>query len=141
MGIDPMKDCKFVRLAHELGLGCGDPRDIEIVGDVDAAKENWHFDGPFKNMTFASKQPAPHLLGPAEEARRVVAEDVARPWAYVASVTYHDIFWYPVYGRRTSSRARERLGPLFANWGKVAATTSAASPTSARRTRSSFGWA
>ncbi|HSO32316.1 MAG TPA: DUF362 domain-containing protein [Labilithrix sp.] len=55
MGMDPMTDCKFVRLAHEQGLGCGDVRDIEIVGDLDAAKENWHFDGPFKEMTFASK--------------------------------------------------------------------------------------
>jgi hypothetical protein len=55
MGFDPLRDCKFIRLAHELGLGCGDVRDIEIVGDVDAAQENWHFDGPFKNMTFASR--------------------------------------------------------------------------------------
>ena len=34
MGFDPMS-IKFIRLAHELGLGCGDPRDIEIVGDVE----------------------------------------------------------------------------------------------------------
>ena len=33
MGMDPMS-IKFIRLAHEPGLGCGDPRDIEIVGDV-----------------------------------------------------------------------------------------------------------
>ena len=25
---------KFIRMAHEMGLGCGDPRDIEIVGDA-----------------------------------------------------------------------------------------------------------
>ena len=33
MGFDPMS-IKFIRLAHELGLGCGDPREIEIVGDT-----------------------------------------------------------------------------------------------------------
>ena len=33
MGFDPMS-IKFIRLAHDLGLGCGDPREIEIVGDA-----------------------------------------------------------------------------------------------------------
>jgi uncharacterized protein (DUF362 family) len=42
MGIDPMS-IKYIRLAHERGLGVGDPRDIEIVGDVDAADERWGF--------------------------------------------------------------------------------------------------
>src|SRR5205823_2547463 len=42
MGFDPMS-LDYIRLAHEAKLGVGDPRDIEIVGDVDAAQENWHF--------------------------------------------------------------------------------------------------
>ena len=42
MGFDPMS-LDYIRLAHEDGLGVGDPRDIEIVGDVDAAQENWDF--------------------------------------------------------------------------------------------------
>ena len=33
MGMDPLRDCKYIRLAHELGLGCGDVSQIEIVGD------------------------------------------------------------------------------------------------------------
>ena len=37
MGFDPMS-LDYIRLAHEDGLGVGDPRDIEIVGDVDAAQ-------------------------------------------------------------------------------------------------------
>jgi uncharacterized protein (DUF362 family) len=55
MGFDPLKDCKFIRLAHELGLGCGDISQIELVGDKKAAEESWNFVGPFKHMTFASK--------------------------------------------------------------------------------------
>ena len=43
MGIDPM-GIRYIRLAHERGLGVGDPRDIEIVGDEDAAKERWGFE-------------------------------------------------------------------------------------------------
>src|ERR1044071_1326829 len=54
MGFDPLQ-IKFIRMAHDAGLGCGDPREIEIVGDVAAAAENWHFVGPFKRMTFASR--------------------------------------------------------------------------------------
>ena len=33
MGFDPMS-LEYIRLAHEDGLGVGDPRDIEIVGDA-----------------------------------------------------------------------------------------------------------
>jgi uncharacterized protein (DUF362 family) len=42
MGIDPMS-IRYIRLAHERGLGVGDPRDIEITGDTDAADERWGF--------------------------------------------------------------------------------------------------
>ncbi len=35
MGFDPMT-IPFIRLAHELGLGCGDVKEIEIVGDESA---------------------------------------------------------------------------------------------------------
>jgi hypothetical protein len=41
MGFDPLS-IKYLRLAHEQGLGCGDPRGIELVGD-DVSGENWGF--------------------------------------------------------------------------------------------------
>src|SRR5436190_651106 len=42
MGFDPL--CLgYIRMAHEQGLGVGDPAGIEIAGDVDAARENWRF--------------------------------------------------------------------------------------------------
>ncbi len=77
MGMDPMS-IKYIRMAHDLGLGCGDPRDIEVVGDLEAAKENWHFTGPFKKMTFASKMQHHIYWGPLAQADRVVAQDGAR---------------------------------------------------------------
>ena len=76
MGMDPLS-IKFIRLAHERGLGCGDPRDIEIVGDQDAGAENWHFAGPFKKMTFAARMQHQIYWGPLRTADRVVAEDGA----------------------------------------------------------------
>ena len=121
MGFDPLRDCKFVRLAHELGLGCGDVRDIEIVGDVEPAKENWNFDGPFKKMTFASKNQHRIYWGPLKKPIEWSLKTWLAPWAYVASVAYHDLFWYPRYGRRRRQRrAQSEWGQLFANWGKVA---------------------
>jgi len=41
MGFEPLS-IKYIRLAHEQGLGAGDPREIELVGD-DVSGENWHF--------------------------------------------------------------------------------------------------
>ena len=76
MGMDPMS-IKYIRMAHDLGLGCGDPRDIEIVGDLEAAKENWQFVGPVQEDDLRVAHAAPHLLGAAQEADRVVAQDGA----------------------------------------------------------------
>ena len=117
MGFDPLS-ISFIRLAHDAGLGCGDPRDIEIVGDVDAANENWQFDGPFREMTFASRMQHQILLGSVAQAGRVVAQDrCLAPWAYIASVVYHDSFWYPLNAdRRMTEVLRSPWGRLFQNW-------------------------
>jgi uncharacterized protein (DUF362 family) len=97
MGFDPLS-IDFIRIAHEKGLGCGDPRDIEIVGDLDAAKENWHFDGPYKKMTFASRM-----------QHRIY-------W----SVAYHDSFWYPIMAeKRVNEVLQSEWGRLFQNWENV----------------------
>jgi hypothetical protein len=121
MGMDPLKDLKFVRLAHERGLGCGDVRDIEIVGDKDAFEENWHFDGPFKEMTFASRNQHRIYWGPLKKPLEWSLKTWLAPWAYVASVAYHDAFWYPMYAREQMAAVlNSEWGRLFANWGKVA---------------------
>ena len=62
MGLDPLS-ITFIRIAHDMGLGIGDPNDIEIVGDQSAADQNWQFAGPFKKMTFASRMRRGILLG------------------------------------------------------------------------------
>jgi uncharacterized protein (DUF362 family) len=125
MGMDPLRDCKFVRLAHEQGLGCGDVRDIEIVGDADAGRENWHFDGPFKKMTFASRNQHRIYWGPLKKPLEWSLKTWLAPWAYVASVGYHDLFWYPVHGKAHIQTALESdWGALFQNWGKVPRTSS-----------------
>ena len=119
MGFDPL-DIKYIRLAHDMGLGCGDVRDIEIVGDVDAGEENWHFEGPYKNMTFASKNQHRIYWGPLKKPIEWSLKTWLAPWAYVASVTYHDMFWYPTYGRKQIESVLDSdWGRLFENWGDV----------------------
>ena len=119
MGFDPLKDLRYVRLAQELGLGCGDPREIEIVGDLDAAGEDWKFDGPFKEMTFASRNQHRIYCGPLKKPLEWSLKTWLAPWAYVASVAYHDLFWYTRYGRKHILAALQSdWGRLFANWGK-----------------------
>jgi len=120
MGMDPLS-IKFIRLAHDAGLGCGDPRQIEIVGDQDAARENWRFAGPFKKMTFASRMQ--HLIywGPLKKPVEWSLKTVLAPWSYIASVVYHDSYWYP--------RNADRLmaGVLASDWGRLFQNWTAAS--------------
>jgi uncharacterized protein (DUF362 family) len=119
MGFDPLT-LRHIRLAHDLGLGCGDPREIEIVGDGDAAEENWHFQGPFHDMTFASKMQHKIYWGPLKAPLEWTLKTVLAPWSYVASVVYHDSFWYPLRGQRQMEEVlRSEWGRLFCNWERL----------------------
>ncbi|MFH0879447.1 MAG: DUF362 domain-containing protein [Lentisphaerota bacterium] len=119
MGFDPMS-LKYIRLAHERGLGCGDPREIEMVGDLDAAQENWHFTGPFQKMTFASRMQ--HLIywGPLKKPIEWSLKTILAPWAYIASVMYHDSFWYPSHQQKIKEILQSEWGRLFQNWEQLA---------------------
>jgi uncharacterized protein (DUF362 family) len=119
MGFDPLS-IKYIRLAHDAGLGCGDPREIEIVGDEQAAAETWHFVGPFQRMTFAARMQ--HLIywGPLRKPIEWSLKTVLAPWAYIASVIYHDSYWYPWHAERITKQVlASPWGRLFQNWGQV----------------------
>jgi hypothetical protein len=119
MGFDPL-DIAFIRLAHERGLGCGDPRDIEIVGDEALADTSWNFVGPYEKMTFASRMQ--HLIywGPLKKPIEWSLKTVLAPWAYLASVTYHDSIWYPLVAKnRVRGVLKSGWGRLFSNWEKL----------------------
>ena len=121
MGFDPM-ELPFIRIANEFGLGNGDPRNIDIVGDIDAADENWNFQGPFKEMTFASRMQHKIYWGPLKKPLEWSLKTVLAPWSYVASVVYHDTFWYPFLAReRMQPVLSSEWGRLFQNWEHVAA--------------------
>ena len=119
MGFDPLS-IRFIRLAHERGLGCGDPAQIEIVGDVDAAEQRWNFTGPFQKMTFASRMQHQIYWGPLKRPLEWSLKTVLAPWAYLASVAYHDSLWYPLVAkRRVRAVMASEWGRLFANWERL----------------------
>ncbi|MFN7975023.1 MAG: DUF362 domain-containing protein [Acidobacteriota bacterium] len=119
MGFDPLT-IKFIKLAHDLGLGCGDPREIEIVGDEDATKESWNFVGPFKKMTFASRMQHQIYWGPLKGPIEWSLKTVLAPWAYIASVLYHDSFWYPFLAKKKMQACLgSQWGRLFQAWEKL----------------------
>jgi uncharacterized protein (DUF362 family) len=119
MGFDPM-NIRYIRLAHEQGLGCGKFEDIEVVGDIEAAEENWRFEGPYKKMTFASNMQHKIYWGPLKNSLEWSLKTWLAPWAYIASVLYHDMYWYPRHGNnRVHEVLNSEWGRLFHNWEKL----------------------
>jgi hypothetical protein len=96
MGFDPMK-IPYIRLAHDAGLGCGDPRDIEIVGEPDAGSWNFRFS---VGDNFASRIGDFVWFGPLKPLQRLFFHT---PLVYLfvfGSYFYHDFAWYPTIGKR-----------------------------------------
>lgn len=115
MGFDPM-ELAFIRLAHEKGFGVGDPREIEIVGDEEAAAENWHFSG-FEN-TLASRGQKMIYHGIFRPFEHLLLRTPLVVWSYIASRAYHDIYWYNVIGRkRVEAALQTEWGQLFRGYG------------------------
>jgi uncharacterized protein (DUF362 family) len=110
MGFDPM-GLKFIRLAHEQGLGCGNPSEIEVVGE-DISKINFGF--RCATNTFASRGQKAIYWGPLKPLEKLLLRTFLTPWSYAASVLYHDIFWYQMIGRRRAKKAlKTKWGQLF----------------------------
>jgi uncharacterized protein (DUF362 family) len=110
MGFDPMT-IRYIRLAHERGLGCGQVKEIEIVGDVDVLSLNWGFQG--HQNTFASKGQKIIYWGPLKPLEKLLLRSWVAPWSYLASILYHDVYWWLFVGR---GRRREALKTP---WGRL----------------------
>lgn len=110
MGLDPLS-LKFVKLAYEAGLGCGDLREIEVVGE-DVSQVNFGFNAS-KN-TFASRGQKLIYWGPLKPLEKLLLRTVLVPWSYLASIAYHDWYWYPFVGKkRVAEMMKTEWGKLF----------------------------
>ncbi len=112
-GFNPL-DLPFIRLAHELGLGVGDPKDIEIVG-FDISGQNWHF---IQEETLASQGQRLIYHGALRPLESALLRSPIVPWSYLASNLYHNFYWYPFVGRQRALAAAEtKWGRLFKSYG------------------------
>ena len=113
MGFDPLA-IPYLRMCHERGLGVADPRDIEIVGDADAAAVRFGFTSR-KSLVIWGDQ----LIrrGPLRPLKRLLLHSPLVVWAPLASNVYHDLLWYPTIGRaRIRAFAGTDWGRLFARY-------------------------
>ncbi len=109
MGFDPMS-IPFIRMAHERGLGIGDPRDIEVVGD-DISMENFGFQTRRSLVIWGDQMLRRGFLRPLE---RILLHSPLMVWAPFASNVYHDMMWYPTVGQsRIRAFMRTEWGQLF----------------------------
>jgi len=108
MGFDPMS-LKFLRLAHDHGLGKADPGEIEIRGE-DISRVNFHFQ---VRNTFASRGQKMIYWGWLKPFEHFLLRTPLVPWSYFASRAYHDFYWYNVHGR---PRVRKILN---SDWGRL----------------------
>jgi uncharacterized protein (DUF362 family) len=121
MGFDPMKDLKFIRLAHEHGLGVGNPSEIELVGD-DVREVHFGFRGSLNENTLASWGQKLIYWGPLKPLENLLLRSPIVPWSYAASRAYHDGYWYPVNGKpRVREIMKTGWGQLFSRYGNGAA--------------------
>ncbi len=109
MGFDPMS-IKFIRLAHERGLGCGDVSKIEVVGE-DISQVNWQFSGV--ENTFASRGQKLIYWGPLKPLENLLLRSPLVSLSFLASNLYHNGYWLKTHGRRRIAAAMET------EWGKL----------------------
>jgi uncharacterized protein (DUF362 family) len=110
MGFEPLS-LDFIRIAHERGLGIGDPREIEVVGE-DICGVNFGFQRA--QETLVSRGQKMIYWGPLKPLEKLLLRTALAPWSYAASILYHDLYWYPCIGRGRVAQALEtKWGKLF----------------------------
>ena len=111
MGFDPLS-IPYIRLAHEAGLGIGDPREIELVGDSDLANESWGF---AVGDNGASRVGDIVWFGPLKPIQNVFMRTPLVNLFILGSEAYHDYYRWPVRDRHVfeSWLANTAWGELF----------------------------
>jgi uncharacterized protein (DUF362 family) len=135
MGFDPMS-IPYIRLAHEDGLGTGDPREIEIVGDEAAAREDWHF-RVGKNLVRVGGGDL-IWFGPLKPFQKLFFHTPLVHAFVLASEIYHDLYRWPLVDRREFTRWCEatewgRLFLRYAQMGPMGAPPTEAPPVASAR--------
>jgi uncharacterized protein (DUF362 family) len=113
MGFDPM-GLEYIRVAHEDGLGVGDTRDIEIVGD-DVSGESWGFRVGDNGASLVGD-----LLwfSPLKRFQKLFFRTPLVNAFIMGSEVYHDYYRWPLKDRRVFEAWLEgtEWGRLFSRY-------------------------
>ncbi|MBT3984785.1 DUF362 domain-containing protein [archaeon] len=108
MGFDPMK-IKFIKIAHDLGLGMGDVDQIDIVGE-NISKVNFKFKTGKSAVIMGDQLMRNH----SKAIEKILFHTPLFKMCILGSETYHDRFWYPVVGKpRIRKFMKSKWGRLF----------------------------
>lgn len=112
MGFSPLDDLKYVRLAHEAGLGVGDLNEIGVVGDADLAEENWHFSVGDNGASLVGDI---IWFGPLKPAQNFFMRTPLVNAFILGSEVYHDYYRWPLKDRKVFENwlANTQWGQLF----------------------------
>ncbi len=115
MGFDPMS-IPYIRMSHERGLGVGDPKDIEIVGEnIDDV--NFHFTTK-KSLVIWGDQML--RKGGLRFLERIALHSPLVFWAPIASNIWHDVIWYPTVGQtKINQFMQTEWGALWQEYNQV----------------------
>jgi uncharacterized protein (DUF362 family) len=108
MGFDPLA-IPYIRMCTEMGLGEGDPRKIEVVGE-DISRVNFNFKSK-RSLVIWGDQVI--RKGPLQPLESLLLHSPLVVWAPFASNIYHDWFWYPTIGRKRIKEFEQT------EWGKL----------------------
>ena len=123
MGFDPLS-INYIRLAHEAGLGIGDPREIELVGDTDLTNESWNFR---VGDNGASRVGDIVWFGPLKPVQNVLMRTPLVNLFILGSEVYHDYYRWPARDRAVFEGwlANTSWGNLFQRYHEVGALAAA----------------
>jgi uncharacterized protein (DUF362 family) len=129
MGFDPMT-IDYIRIAHEQGLGVGDPREIEIAGDAEVAQESWGFKVGGHLHSFMGWLA---WFGPTRILQKPILHTPLVHGANFFSEAFHDYYHWPLKERKIYERWLEESpwGHLFAKYGAEGAQTPSTAPVGA----------
>jgi len=114
MGFEPL-EIPYLRMCHDMGLGCADLREIEVVGD-DWEQVQFQFESKRSLVIWGDQM---LRRGPLRFLERVALHSPLVVWAPFASNVYHDWLWYPIVGKTRIRRfADTPWGGLYARYRK-----------------------
>jgi uncharacterized protein (DUF362 family) len=110
MGFDPL-GIKYISLAHERGLGCGDVREIKIVGE-DITGVDWKFSVGDNGASLVGDL---MWFGPLKRFQNLFFRTPLVNFFIFGSEAYHDYYRWPLKDRRVFNAWRKKSpwGHLF----------------------------